>query len=575
MISPIHIRHNKPAAKSLFLACTITLLFFLPGTALSQIVLSAEIKPPDMRYDNFLIKGGEASQTSTAIMIDRKGYLWCGTENGLYRYDGSKYLEFMTSGRSKAGLSGSAVTDIFEDSEGTIWCATSGGLNKVDQNTGLLRLYLADSINKSGPANFIRSINEDKDGILWLRTNKHIFSFDRRFEKFERYLTDSLSWYHQNDIYPAEDQSYAEDLYGNKWFIANKSLYLLNKPDLSFRLVFHFKGSAELNSNGQVNCLEADNAGNIWIGSGSSGLYRWNYSEKKAERVELQPSDELRANFNSVSSILVDKNGTIWAFGDGSFSNYNPENSSVKNYLFSGRYHTVYEKPGSPTWINQAFQSDDGQIWMVNKDLGALYRFDPEKEKLTYYDVPNFFVFQSIMDKTGSFWFACIRNDIWRLVPGQFPYQSFTVNNSADVARINKKNIIEDDNGNIWMLYNKGIYRFRDFNISRHPDYKQFRFPSGDSIMGGGFIDSRENLWFGSKTGKIILYNPVSNSYKTFMDLYNAEKSDLFRVPFFQEDKSGDIWIANSVDGLFRYSSENRRIEHITDLNTNPEKGWE
>ncbi len=567
MFLTYHIKHPKPAAKSLVLAFNIALLVFLPCAAFCQKVLQAEIKPPDMKYDNFLIKGGEASQTSTAIMIDRKGFLWCGTENCLYRYDGIKYLEFRTAGN----LPGPMVTDIFEDSEETIWCATSTGLYKADENSGLLIPYFPDSINKSGPANFIRSINEDKDGILWLRTNRDIFSFNTQLGKFKRFLTDSVSAYLQNDIFPAEDQYFAEDRFENKWLIANKSLYSLNNHNNTSALVFHFSGSGELNSNGQVNCVTADRGGNIWIGSGSSGLFRWNYNLKRTEKLELQPSEENKTNFNSVSAIICDKNGTIWAFGNSIFSNYNPVTGRIKNYAFSGRYHTVYEKPGSPTWINQAFQSDDGLIWMVNKDLGALYRFDPVKEKLTYYDVPNFFVYKSIMDKTGAFWFACIRNDIWRLVQDQFPYQTFTVNNSSDVARIHKKNIIEDDRGHIWMLYNKGIFRFSNFDITRYPDYKQFRFPSGDSIVGNGFMDSRGNLWFGSKTGKIIYYNPVSNSYKSFMDLCETGKSDLYLVPFFQEDRSGKIWVAASEHGLLRYSAENKKFEHIFNFKSEPE----
>ncbi len=128
----------------------------------SQKILDPEFRPPDVRFDNFAVMGGEASQTSTSIFIDSRGFLWCGTESGLYRNDGARYVEY----RSPDGghdPNNRTITRIFEDSGGTIWAGTANGLIRVDQASGSMFLYIPDSTDFSGQGNAVRSINEDSN----------------------------------------------------------------------------------------------------------------------------------------------------------------------------------------------------------------------------------------------------------------------------------------------------------------------------------------------------------------------------------------------------------------------------
>ena len=112
-----------------------TLSLFMSTEVFSQKILDIEYCPRNIRWDNFLIKGGEASQRSISVMIDSKGFVWSGNETGLYRFDGSRYVEYGVSNDEK-GFAGYTVTNIAEDSEGTIWVGTSEALNKLDQKTG-------------------------------------------------------------------------------------------------------------------------------------------------------------------------------------------------------------------------------------------------------------------------------------------------------------------------------------------------------------------------------------------------------------------------------------------------------
>jgi ligand-binding sensor domain-containing protein len=60
----------------------------------------------------------------TALRQDREGYIWVGTENGLYRYDGHRFKRFSTAD----GLPGDAISGIHEGPDGSFWVGTTKGL---------------------------------------------------------------------------------------------------------------------------------------------------------------------------------------------------------------------------------------------------------------------------------------------------------------------------------------------------------------------------------------------------------------------------------------------------------------
>ncbi|MBV8072643.1 MAG: hypothetical protein JO270_22255, partial [Acidobacteriaceae bacterium] len=58
------------------------------------------------------------------LLQDHNGFLWVGTESGLFRYDGSRFQEF---GRAE-GLPGRWVRALAEDRAGRLWVGTPDGL---------------------------------------------------------------------------------------------------------------------------------------------------------------------------------------------------------------------------------------------------------------------------------------------------------------------------------------------------------------------------------------------------------------------------------------------------------------
>jgi diguanylate cyclase (GGDEF)-like protein len=81
---------------------------------------------PPGRY-SFRSYGSEQGLRNLAVlgmMQDKQGFVWMGTEDGLYRYDGRRFADFGT----REGLPSSYVTDLVDDGQGRLWVGTYQGL---------------------------------------------------------------------------------------------------------------------------------------------------------------------------------------------------------------------------------------------------------------------------------------------------------------------------------------------------------------------------------------------------------------------------------------------------------------
>src|SRR5260370_18321153 len=80
-----------------------------------------------------------------ALAIDRPGFLWVGTENGVYRFLGSGFDHFGPA----QGLAEFDIEDVFADPDGTVWVGTLENLYRWDGqhffSTGTSAIHIGGS----------------------------------------------------------------------------------------------------------------------------------------------------------------------------------------------------------------------------------------------------------------------------------------------------------------------------------------------------------------------------------------------------------------------------------------------
>src|SRR5712664_1451399 len=104
----------QPGAVGRVMRLAATLLLALPALGYGQ------------RYSFKLYARaqGLGNLATLTLMQDSTGYLWVGTQHGLFRYDGDHFLTFDLD----QGLPSPRIESLYETQDGVLWVGTSAGL---------------------------------------------------------------------------------------------------------------------------------------------------------------------------------------------------------------------------------------------------------------------------------------------------------------------------------------------------------------------------------------------------------------------------------------------------------------
>src|SRR4030042_1319519 len=117
------------------------------GGAPPPAVVGTAYRAP-VRFETISIEQGLSQSSVVAILQDRKGFLWFGTDNGLNRYDGYDFRIFRNDPSDPDSIGDSKIVTLLEDSRGRLWVGTSyGGLNFFDRDREAFIRAMPDPAN--------------------------------------------------------------------------------------------------------------------------------------------------------------------------------------------------------------------------------------------------------------------------------------------------------------------------------------------------------------------------------------------------------------------------------------------
>src|SRR5262249_30712372 len=116
--------------------CNPNLARFLRAAVALTFLLLIAVSTAHAQYsiDTWTAENGLPQNTVRAILQTRDGYLWLGTQDGLVRFDGVRFVTFNTT--NTKGISSNRITCLFEDAAGALWIGTEdGGMIKYKDRT--------------------------------------------------------------------------------------------------------------------------------------------------------------------------------------------------------------------------------------------------------------------------------------------------------------------------------------------------------------------------------------------------------------------------------------------------------
>src|SRR5690606_28380127 len=86
--------------------------------------LAAQPQDTPFHFSHLSVKEGLSQGSVLSIHQDGSGFMWVGTRDGLYKYDGYSFEIFRHSVNDSAIIAGNIVYDIKSDKNGNIWVVT-------------------------------------------------------------------------------------------------------------------------------------------------------------------------------------------------------------------------------------------------------------------------------------------------------------------------------------------------------------------------------------------------------------------------------------------------------------------
>jgi signal transduction histidine kinase/ligand-binding sensor domain-containing protein len=481
-------------------------------SAVRALALDPALDMSQYAHTAWKIRDGFFTGRFSSFAQTQDGYLWLGTEAGLFRFDGVRFRPWQPP--QGASLPDNRIRPLLVSRDGTLWIGTAGGL--ASWNGHELRTY--PQLN----GDLVNGLVEDREGTLWAG-------------------------------------AYLPPATGLVCAVRNGS------ADCS---------GADGSLGPYISCPYEDKKGTLWF-AGSNGLWRWKPGPPKRYSLPDPPSGVLCLNETATGTMLVGTAGGVRQFVDEKFEPFGAatQGPQIKSLfrdrdgaIWIGTHKGLLHAHGdrvdafgradglSGDEVGRIFEDREGNVW-VETDDGGIDRFRP-LSAVTYSAGQGVqgVVGTVLAGKDGSAWITTLeglyrwrdgRLSLYRargLSPGASPppLQPQAVNEVLieGLPKPGTTSLFEDGRGRLWLGSMAGL---------GYLENGRFVSVSG---LSSAYIDSfaedkQGTLWVVHRTAGLLR---ISTDLKVQQVPWPDSRMDGWRIAVDPADQG--LWIGYTVGGL-------------------------
>lgn len=531
------------------------------------------------------IEGIPFNKKTNVIFEDHLGFLWLGTDSGLYRYDGHSLIENQYDVFDEHSIPNNSINSLVEDNFGNLWLGSESYLIWYNRKTNQFKGFYKNNTSKI--------LGKSSDGIIWanLRNTGIVKIIPDQKAKNLRFITE-FNYKQENRIWTNDKQinHFTEDLFGRLWFATPNGILVLGPDNKLIESGFPKNTEALIHStnnsfiastnegifvlgygqdNYQLEILETytsfprNTTKNtvlttvvkeketpiLWIGT-QYGVIKGSRKNNKYSFQHINNSNNLHTSLGvRINSLAIDKFNNLWM----------ATNKGVKKY--TGRtsifQYTSLDKEFT-NFFPQSLQKENNQKFLLTIKGKGLYRFNkslnvnklllPTQELSTVvkkdYEKKELLVgFGPYLLKTTDY------------LPNRGSIKTDTLEQYSkditDIIPINKNETwIGLWGGGINILNTEvGLSNFKQKTIS-------LLLGKHVSVM---LLDSMQNIWVGTRGDGLYKIDLINEEIKTFIPSidYGLSSNAILSL---LETEQGNIWIGTRGGGLNYYNAQNRSI---------------
>jgi len=466
----------------------------------------------------FKLYGHEQGLTNLAVQClvqDPAGFLWVGTQNGLFRYDGSQFQGFGLPN----GLPSTRIEALHVDLRGNLWVGTRAGLVR----------WTGSGFRREGPAEPHEIVGRsvlasDREGRVYVGTSSGLFLLE----------PDGRSGYRSKRVpAPAESAGPAYAIH----LAPDGALYAA----WGHRLYCRRRGAWELLESRHAvpedrwDAILTDREGNLWIRSSRRLLMR------RAGEQRFRSLDEDLPDSTVFATLFEDRDGTLYAGTDLGLALREP----------SG-WKLIGSRQGLPSDATSAVLRDhEGSLW-IGLYGGGLARWIGYRQWEAYTKadgLSNDVVWAIRRDPWGGLWVATDYGLNWRRA-GQKQWRVWTQREGLAGNKVRALEITSD--GIVWAASDPGGVTRLDPRTGALRRYGAESGLTNDRVLTLA-VDEAGRVWAGTRRG---LFRSTGPGPRLRFERQFPPGTDENEIIFtLCQAYGGGVWVAGSR-GLARFRND-------------------
>lgn len=278
-------------------------------------------------------KNGIGSNEVNCLYQSSTGYIWIGTEGGLYRSNGSQFQNINLWDTDRADIY--AINSIIQDRDGKMWIATDNyGLFYIEDGESIhLQDEYYDGIKE------IVDVCQTETGMIYVAANNGLYYCQKDTSGTMR-------------LFPFAERNQGYDIVemeaqGNLlWAITgNNEVLVFDETGLMESMA-----TSEL-TNDDLTCI-TNLAGNIYIGTSGRMVIKY---------IAVDKPSTITSTVDGINNIMMDSNGYIWACADNGLGYFKKSDEFVK-----------VNDCEIDSYLSDMMQDYEGNYWIASDRLGVL-----------------------------------------------------------------------------------------------------------------------------------------------------------------------------------------------------------
>ncbi|PTN05922.1 signal transduction histidine kinase [Mangrovibacterium marinum] len=518
--------------------------YLLLSFLLMQSLFGFSQQPGNLYFEK-VVAGPDTPHTAImGIVKDKDGFVWFGSWDGLFRFDGIQFKIFRNTESDENGISSNRIRTIFPDDAGEL--IVMGFDRELRRYDPLQESF--QKIEKAATANYSNLYEKALESIA---KGKQVTYANMQWE-----LDDGVLWQYNlqtglkkqvvNDL--SKPGALSDDF--ASWIFLDDQQILwvgmangdINKADLN-RKPFNFQYTRfeeqGIWKNNAIRAIYEDDK-YLWLAGNYRNVRKLDkQTGRSVDMADVVPGGD---NLLRTRAIVPDGKGNIWFGSVRGMHRYSPQRNQLKSY--SPRKLFNADMPNS---VFTFCCDDKGQLWAGL--YGSIARYIPEKDQFEWFDLSSHIGERSVMamlfDRQANLWLATEGSGLICLKQGagkRLGEEIISYRNKHDSVRGLPGNrvycLYEDDEGLIWAGTSNGLcYLDPEGEVHVMPE---------NSGLSDGYIsavtgDANGNIWISHKAG-LARYNKKSDELRHFDPLVDKERISFLDNSCYKNPETGQIY---------------------------------